>query len=150
MPRTFQFNETLECDRETAWRIFTDWESWRNVGAWGDIRWTQGEPWKKGSKRIVEVKLPFVYPVEQTVTAVEPAEHVTLLGHGAVYTSISAHRFRDLGANATEFSVTIEIEGAAADFFGKAFEEIIPKTIQQLIDDMKSRCREAGQKPSPS
>lgn len=144
MPRTFHFNETLECDRTTAWRIFTDTESWRNVGAWGDIRWIEGKPWTKGSRRVFEVKLPLVYRLEQTVTAVEPEEHVTLLGHGAIYTSISSHLFRDLGAKATELTVTIEIEGAAADFFGKAFEEVIPKTIQQMLDDLKKRCRQAG------
>lgn len=148
MPRRFDFNETLECARETAWRIFTDWESWQNVGAWGETRWIQGEPWQKGSRRIAEVKFPFVYQLEQTVAAVEPNEFVTMIGHGAIYTSITTTRFRDLGDKASEMSISLEIEGTAADFFGKAFEDVIPKTVHQLIHDMKERCQKEGQAAS--
>lgn len=140
MPLRFDFNATLECDRETAWRTFADWKSWRNTVVFGDIYWIQGEPWERGSKRLVELKIPFVYRVEQTVVAVVPTEFVSMLGHGAVYTTQVTTRFRDLGDAATEMAVTVEIEASAADFFGSPFSQAVPATINQVLAEMQERC----------
>src|SRR3974390_3290714 len=51
-----RYNVETRATPAMAWDVFADWTLWPRFSDWyGSLRWTQGEPWKKGSRLRIEI-----------------------------------------------------------------------------------------------
>jgi hypothetical protein len=80
LPRV-EYSVTARASPEELWAAFSDLTRLLGRGIYSEAEWTQGEPWRTGSR----LRYVVVQPVETTVSAVvtqsEPPLKVGLLNH---------------------------------------------------------------------
>src|SRR5579872_1881432 len=114
MTNSFVRRIVLACNIQTAFRLFTDDDFWRNSKLFGEIRWN-GPLWAKGSVRMMEVRYPRPHWREQRVQNVEPEKSIAVLTHGLHYTTQTNLHFKATHSEETVVTWNVEIAGPSPD-----------------------------------
>ncbi len=145
LPRV-EYSVTAGASPEELWAAFSDLSRLLGRGIYSEAAWTQGEPWRTGSR----LRYVVVQPVEATVSAVvthsEPPLKVGLLNHAlgvtvqqmVVFTHLKDSTRVDLVMDAVGESnapATLDVT-QALDFFAK-----------DTLDTMLARWREQQKIP---
>jgi hypothetical protein len=76
------YTTTTRAAPALAWKIFADWRQWSKFSdLYGELRWTQGNPWAVGSRLRMELLHPVKFIVNRLITMCRPGECVTWIDH---------------------------------------------------------------------
>jgi hypothetical protein len=138
--RRIEHSVVIQCGPEKAFRLYTDYASWRHQGIFGDLRWVSGQPWQEGSRMAVEVTQPFKFTVTEVVVRHTPNEHVGFISHSMGVTIEHNVYFSSAPPGGTEIRVEIDVAGPIAFIFGFAVEPTLESITKSQFAALKQRC----------
>jgi hypothetical protein len=69
----FQYCVMTKAARAAAWGLYLDWTQWNKcANIYGERKWTQGEPWKVGSRMEIHVLRPIEVIIQHSITLFQP------------------------------------------------------------------------------
>lgn len=142
--QSFEFQVVLNCPLETVFAIYTDIERWRNRNLFGDIRWSQGNPWAEGSRLRIETRTPIRSVVDQVVQEFVPLDRVVYLSHVFGITCETRINFSRTPEGRTAISIRMELVGVVSRALGFAIEPAIAKATIGFFDELKRECEFAA------
>jgi len=145
LPRV-EYSVTARASPEELWAAFSDLSRLLGRGIYSDASWTQGEPWRTGSRlRYVVVK-----PVETTVSAVvthsEPPLKVGLLNHALGVTVQQMVIFTRL-KDSTRVHLVMDAVGESNAPASFDVAQALNFFAQDALDTMLARWREKHKTP---
>ena len=79
------YDRTIRASREAVWGTLTNFQKWRAIPAlvdwFGHIEWFQGEPWRVGSRILIEHYWPARRDVRLVLVSFKPPEQFAWIGH---------------------------------------------------------------------
>src|ERR1051326_2660415 len=112
MTRTVRHSVTTRCPREKVWPLYIAWhDAHRYRPIFHELRWTEGEPWKQGSRLEVEMKFPYPFRVKQVITFCIPGEKVTWINHSMGIATQQEITFTSTYSGETEIASLVDIVG---------------------------------------
>ena len=148
MPKHLEYSAKVACTPAQAFRIMTDTERWRCSLVYGDIVWTQGEPWQPGSIRRAETLVPFRATHTQKILDYRKDEMVEMLGHGMGYLNQTQVTVKPGVEGGTEVRFSIDLEGNMALMFGMVIEEFVRRFMEVYIAELTRFCLQRDAEPS--
>ena len=87
------YERTIQASRETVWGILTNCRKWGEISAladwFGRVEWFEGEPWKVGSRILIEHYWPTQRDVRLVLVTFKAPEEFAWIGHG---NNVTAHQ----------------------------------------------------------
>ena len=79
------YERRVAARREVVWNILVNCQKWRNIPAladwFGHVEWFQGEPWKVGSRILIEHYWPVRRDVRLVLVSFTPPQEFAWIGH---------------------------------------------------------------------
>lgn len=144
MPRNFEYALELPQSPEIVFRVLTDSVRWRHSKMFGDIRWTEGAPWKPGSVREVETLVPIPARHRQRILAVHQNELLELISYGFGYTDHVQLQLRLTPAGGTRLRISNLIEGELPLGDGVVLETYMARILETYQEELRRLCAEAA------
>jgi uncharacterized protein YndB with AHSA1/START domain len=146
MPKSFEYALELPQPPETVFRVLTDSARWRHTRLYGDIRWTEGEPWTPGSVREVESLVPYPARHRQRVLAVHRNELLELISYGFGYTNHVQLALTLTPGGGTKLRITNLVEGDLPLGDGVVLETYMERFVATYREELRRLCAEEAGK----
>jgi hypothetical protein len=79
------YERRVGASRESVWNTLTNSQKWRNIpmlADWfGHVEWFEGEPWRVGSRILIEHYWPARRDVRLVLVSIKPPEEFAWIGH---------------------------------------------------------------------
>lgn len=79
------YERTIRASRESVWKVLTNSQKWRTIPAladwFGHVEWFEGEPWKVGSRILIEHYWPAQRDVRLVLISCCPPQEFAWIGH---------------------------------------------------------------------
>jgi len=137
---------------DMAWDVFADWKNWRKFSDhYGELEWTQGEPWQKGSRLRIEMRHPVHFHVDHVVTVCVPGKRVAWIDHALGTTLEQWVYFEPLNAGGTRVRTWAEFTGIAHLVAGQPVRKLLSQFTQIWYERYSLECdRRAEQAARPA
>jgi hypothetical protein len=141
LPR-IDYSVVVPVSAELAFRAFTDLNRLLNRGIYEQASWTEGTPWKVGSRIRYVVAKPREATIAAVVTACEPAHYVAILNHAMGVTAEQQVSFVESpNAGSTRVRMLVEFVGKSPDLPDNVVHEAITFYTHDALDTMADLCR---------
>jgi hypothetical protein len=144
LPRV-EYSVTARAGAEELWRAFCDLTRLLGRGIYSEATWTEGEPWRTGSR----LRYLILRPVEATVSAVvtlsEPPTKVGLLNHALGVTAQQMVTFSALSKDCTRVMMVMDFVGESPTMTPERVSEALQFLTQDALETMLSRWQESRQ-----
>lgn len=139
------FVET-EADLESAWEVFADWTRWHAYSDWlGEIKWTSGAPWQKGSRMEVQIVRPIRAHVNRAIQVCVPGKRVAWIDHMLGTTFEEWIYFEPLPSGGTRVHAWAEFTGILTAVAGRPLRRVVQEFFQTWYTNYAAECdRRAG------
>lgn len=78
----FEYSVVTKASPSLAWLVFSDWRRWNNfANVYGQLRWSDGEPWEPGSRLQIEILRPVNAIIDHVITTCVPGKKVGWIDH---------------------------------------------------------------------
>jgi hypothetical protein len=140
-----EYSTTAQCNTESVWQAFTEidqWPEWSQL--FSKASWVEGEPWKLGSKLLLEVSQPTA-KVKATVSEVAAPRQATWMGH--VMGVTIEHRFEFIAQpdQSTLMQSKIDLSGPATFFINGDMQKKGLEMFSQWFDAMKAQAEKLAE-----
>jgi hypothetical protein len=137
----FQYQVVTKASAQDAWDIFSDWSRWKNfANIYGDLQWTEGEPWRIGSRMEIEVLRPVEVVIDHLIICCEPAREVGWIDRALGITIGQWVEFEKHGARETRVTTWGEIAPPGAIVGGRKVEELVSTFIETWYENFRQAC----------
>jgi len=79
------YERRVNASRESVWNTLTSSHKWKNIpklAEWfGHVEWFEGEPWRVGSRILIEHYWPARRDVRLVLVSIKPPEEFAWIGH---------------------------------------------------------------------
>lgn len=137
---SLEFQVVLNSPLETVFAVYVDTERWTNRNQLGDIRWTHGKPWAKGSRLRVETLAPISISVDQVVQRFEPPHSVVYASEMFGVTCETCVTFTPVTNTQTAINIDVELQGMVSRSLGFALEPAITKATIGFFEELRRDC----------
>jgi RNA polymerase sigma-70 factor (ECF subfamily) len=156
MAGAVEYSVAADSPREVVWATLIDWQSWphweRIRGLYGNVYWSEGEPWHVGSRFVFEHRarigvLPFTFDAYMLVTGLVPGERITWINHGFGVTVQQSTDLAHAEGGGTIISTSAEFLGKPLQQAPYPFqpEQILRNFITNFYDAL---AQESGRRPA--
>lgn len=140
MPASSEFAVYSRAPRALVWSVFAQIEEWHKWGAsYGEVRWTLGTPWAKGSHFVTELLYPVRVNVEHTVLICTPEEMVNWVVHAVGVTIERLILFQDTPVG-TEIKTSSLITGTPNMELGGDLGELLDQFTKRWYQELAAYC----------
>jgi hypothetical protein len=146
------YSTIANCRPEHVWRVFEDLSRWSSFEpeAIAGAHWTQGEPWKPGSKFAISLRKPTTINLIPEVTQCEPPIFFQLRAGGAGVKGEAGFVFKLLPDGRTEIRTLQEFSGAPLLMFGNKVKIGVEKGLAIVFERLKAEAEAEAQKDAAS
>lgn len=124
-----------------AFRAFSDLRRLLNRGIYEQAVWTEGVPWKVGSRVRYDVLQPVRATISAVVTSADPPRSVSLLNHALGITAEQQVSF-DPVPGGTKVRMAMEFVGESPDLPAHGVHKAIAFYTKDAVDTMADLCRQ--------
>lgn len=110
LPR-IEYSVTAQASPEELWAAFCDLSRLLGRGIYSDASWTEGPPWKVGSRLRYVLAPPVSATVSAVVTVFEPASKIGLLNHALGITVQQQVTFTRLNSSTSRVAIVMDSVG---------------------------------------
>jgi hypothetical protein len=124
-----------------AWDVFADWSLWPRFSDWyGTLRWTQGEPWKKGSRLRIEILKPIHTHVDHVILVCDPGKRVAWIDHALGTTMEQWVFFEPLSNGGTRIHTWAEFTGILTIVAGRPIRRVLQEFTYTWYNNYCAEC----------
>ena len=149
MPASSDFAVYSRASRALVWSVFAKVEEWHKWGElYGEVRWTLGEPWAKGSHFVTLLRFPVQVNVEHTILTCTPEEKVNWVVHAKGVTIERLILFRD-APEGTEIRTSSLVAGTPSVDLGGDLGELLDQFTRRWYQELATYCDALSRMPGP-
>jgi hypothetical protein len=111
-----------------------------------DIRWTQGEPWKEGSRLSITSARPARVTLDHVITACDPPEKVAWIDHAIGVTMEQWVFFDALPDGETQVRTWAEFTGITAIIAGRRIKDVLLEFTRDWYSHYAEECDRVAEK----
>jgi len=137
-----EYSVTASAPAERLWEAFADLERLLNRGIYSEAVWTEGSPWREGSRIRYAVVQPRNAVISAVVTLVEPPYRVTLLNHALGITAEQVVTFTKKKDGLTQVTMALDFVGTSEELPPAEAIEAIRFLAHDALDSMLVRMRQ--------
>jgi uncharacterized protein YndB with AHSA1/START domain len=138
----FEYSVSAPAPPERLWEAFADLERLLNRGIYSEAVWTEGEPWKKGSRVRYTVIQPRDATISAVVTLVEPPHRLTLLNHALGITAEQVVTFTKKKDGLTHVTMALDFVGTSRELFPAEVFDAIRFLAHDALDTMLAQLKQ--------
>jgi hypothetical protein len=136
-----EFSVETKASRELAWKTFSNWHMWPLFSDfYENIRWSQGQPWKPGSRLEIKLVRPVPMVVDHVILACSPSEHVAWIDHALGTTMEQWVVFDALRGGGTRVRTWAEFTGIMPVLAGRPVKDCIRDFITGWYAKFADAC----------
>ncbi len=135
---------TVPVPVDAAFRAFQDIERLLNRGIYEEATWTEGEPWKVGSRLRYVMVLPVRATIAAVVTAISPPRAVDLLNHALGVTAEQHVTFGPDLKGGTRIRMTMTLVGKSDELSESELQQAVAFVTHDALDSLVEHCRHHG------
>lgn len=137
----FQYSVTTNAWRPLAWEIYTNWRLWNTfANIYGELSWSQGNPWDVGSRLQIEVRKPIKTIIDHEITALEPHKKIGWTDRCRGITLEQYVEFEDLPEGKTRIQTWGEFTRPKSMIAGRTVEALITSFTETWYENFRSIC----------
>jgi len=137
----FQYQVVTKASAQDAWDIFSDWSKWKNfANIYGGLQWTEGAPWRIGSRMEIEVLRPVEVVIDHLIICCEPAREVGWVDRALGITIGQWVEFEKQGELETRITTWGEIAPSGATVGGRKVEQLVSSFIETWYENFRQAC----------
>ena len=135
---------------DLAWQVYSDWTLWPKFShQYGEVIWTSGQPWEKGSRLRIEILRPVHIHVDHVITVCVPTKRVGWIDHALGTTLEQWVYFEPLSNGGTRVHTWAEFTGIAQIIAGRPIKRVILDFMVGWYENYRDECdRLAERAPS--
>jgi hypothetical protein len=141
LPRV-EYSVTARTTPDKLWEAFCDLTRLLDAGLYSEATWTEGEPWRAGSRLRYVVQKPIAATISAVVTLVEPPHRVSIINHALGITADQVVTFAKISNGQTRVTMTVEFVGESKDLPPHAVIEAIQLLTGNALDSMLARWKQ--------
>jgi hypothetical protein len=139
----FQYSVVTKASAQGAWDVFSDWRRWNTfANIYGDVQWTEGDPWRIGSRMEIEVLKPVEVVIDHLIICCEPAREVGWIDRALGVTIGQWVEFEKQAEQQTRITTWGEIVPAGAKVGGREVEQLVSTFIETWYENFRLACDE--------
>ena len=82
-----EYSVATQASVELCWETYIDWRNWPKFHpSYGNMEWSSGRPWDRGSRLSIEIVSPVHIQVEHVITAFVPRDRIAWIDHAGYIT----------------------------------------------------------------
>ena len=143
LPRV-EYSVTAPTTAEELWKAFCDLSRLLGRGIYSEAGWTEGEPWRIGSRLRYVVLHPLKATVSAVVTLSEPPTKVGLLNHALGVTAQQLVTFSTLGKDSTRVVMVMDFVGDSPSLTPSDVAKALQFFTKDALDTMLARWKETS------
>ena len=137
----FQYHVVTKASPQAAWDVFSDWSRWNNfANIYGQIRWTEGQPWEIGSRMEIEVLRPVEVVIDHLIISCQPPREVGWIDKALGITIQQWVEFEKHGLQETRIFTWGELAPAGVKVGGRSAEQLVSSFIQTWYENFRLAC----------
>jgi len=137
----FKYSVKTKCDRRQAWALYVNYENWPAFASiYGEMKWTQGEPWEVGSRLDIEIRYPVEVVIDHTIIFWEPGRAIGWIDRALGITIAQWVMFEDEPDGGTRVYTEGEIFSHGIKVAGKSVEELMEVFTQTWYENFRGSC----------
>ena len=141
LPR-IEYSVSAPATAEQLWEAFCDLSRLLNRGTYTDATWTEGLPWKVGSRVRYTLEKPLAAVIQSVVTSIEPPRRISIINHALGITADQIVTFNTSPSGMTRVLMMIESVGESKELAPQAVVDAINLLTRDALDSMLVRWRE--------
>jgi len=141
----FEYSVPTRASPDLAWKTFSNWKLWPQFSElYKEIRWTQGEPWKEGSRLSITVHKPFELTLNHVIILCVPGERVAWIDH-AVGTTLEQWVYFDRQpGGGTLVRTWAEFTGLMPLIAGRRIKDVLQEFTHTWYSRYAAECNRAA------
>ena len=124
-----------------AWQVFSDWTLWPKFSDYyGEIRWTEGTPWREGSRLSITTVKPIKITLTHVITLCVPGEKVAWIDHAIGTTMEQWVFFESEPRGGTHVRTWAEYTGLIPLIAGRRMKDVLLDFTETWYDRYALEC----------
>jgi hypothetical protein len=138
MAVTLEYETKVQCAPEKLWERFSDVSQWRHFNpAISNVRWSEGEPWKVGSKLAMDLVQPRPMTVVSELAECIAPRFIRLKGKLMGVSADHTFEFTPETDGTTRMRTAQVLSGAATIFISDKMKQSATETFREWFEAMK-------------
>jgi len=133
-----EYARDVRASREVVWHTLTNCQQWRGVAAlvgwFGHVEWYEGEPWKVGSRILIEHYWPTRSDVQLVLLSYTALQEFSWIGHGRGLTAHQQIRMEAMGKESCRISSRMEYVLGEGEIAGTEADPVADRLLRTFLD----------------
>lgn len=140
LPR-IEYSVTVPVQVDVAFHAFLDFDRLLHRGIYEEAVWTEGEPWRVGSRLRYEISQPVRATVSAVVTSISPPRAIALLNHALGVTAEQHVSFGPDLKGGTRVRMTMDLVGQSSELSEDAVQGAITFVTKDSLNTLAAVCQ---------
>lgn len=141
MPIHIDYSVTVPVSVDDAFRAFQNLDRLLHRGIYAEAVWTEGEPWKVGSRIRYELLVPMKATISAVVAAISPPRSVNLIDHALGVTAQQHVTFGPDLKGGTRIRMTMELVGQSTELSESDLKHAATFITHDALDTIVEFCK---------
>ena len=132
------YERSVRASGVAVWRTLTSSQKWRMIPGladwFGHVEWFEGEPWKAGSRVLIEHFWPVRRDVRLVLVSCNPPGEFAWIGHDRGLTAHQHVRIEELDANSCRVTSTMSYASNAEIFEVPEADPMAERLLRTFLD----------------
>lgn len=133
-----KYDRTVQAGRPAVWKVLTNSQKWRAIPAlaewFGHVEWFEGEPWKVGSRILIEHYWPSQRDVRLVLVSFHPPEEFSWIGHDRGLTAHQHVRVDAIDEHSCRITSTMSYASDAKIFEVPEVDPMAARLLDTFLD----------------
>jgi len=145
----FQHSVVTKAGPDLAWKVFSNlhrWNSFANV--YGRLEWSEGAPWKPGSRLEIEILRPVRTTIDHVLTSCVPAKRLGWIDHAMGAALAQWLTFEPHNSGGTRIHTWGDLVHSNVSIDGRSVEETLTSFTETWYENFRRTCDQLAEGPS--
>ena len=137
----FQHAVVTKASPELAWEVFSNFRKWNNfANVYGRIEWSEGAPWRPGSRMEIEILRPVRTTIEHVITSCAPAKRLGWIDHAIGAAIAQWVTFEPQKSGGTRIHTWGDLVHSGVTIEGRPVEQIVTNFVETWYENFRRAC----------
>jgi hypothetical protein len=139
----FSYTIKTQATPAQAWDVYTDWRLWpRFANIYGQISWSEGNPWEVGSRMRIEILKPLPAVVDHLIICCEPERELGWIDRSMGITTSQWAEFTRLPSGGTEVRTWGDLSSPDTMIGIATAKELLASFVETWYENYRRACDE--------
>lgn len=145
-----EYSVNVPVSVDAAFAAFLNLDRLLHRGIFAEALWTEGEPWKVGSRLRYELVKPLRASITAVVMSISPPRAATILNHALGITAEQHTSFGPDLKGGTRIHMTMTLVGKSTELTDKEVKDAVTFITRDALDSIVADCQKRANSASGS